>query len=166
LFEAAKEAGRLSSVREELSDFVETVDEVRELQVLLRNPQLEPRTKMSILSELMGDADELVRNFLQLVTEKGRIGEIDEIAREFERLCTEEEGVLKLEMTTAVDLSDEEASGIIGQIERASGRTVEATRDVDPDLVGGIVRQIGSLRLDSSIRGRLERLRQELTTRS
>jgi F-type H+-transporting ATPase subunit delta len=153
-------------VREELSDFVETVDEVRELQVLLRNPQLEPRMKMSVLGELMGDADELVRNFLQLVTEKGRIGEIDEIAREFERLCAEEEGVLKLELTTAIELSDEEASGIVGQIERASGRTVEATRDVDPDLVGGIVLQIGSLRLDSSIRGRLMRLRQELTTRS
>ena len=153
-------------MREELSDFVETVDEVRELQVLLRNPQLEPRMKMSVLGELMGDADELVRNFLQLVTEKGRIGEIDEIAREFERLCAEEEGVLKLELTTAIELSDEEASGIVGQIERASGRTVEATRDVDPDLVGGIVLQIGSLRLDSSIRGRLMRLRQELTTRS
>ena len=153
-------------MREELSDFVETVDEVRELQVLLRNPQLEPRLKMSVLGELMGDADELVRNFLQLVTEKGRIGEIDEIAREFERLCAEEEGVLKLELTTAIELSDEEASGIVGQIERASGRTVEATRAVDPDLVGGIVLQIGSLRLDSSIRGRLMRLRQELTTRS
>jgi F-type H+-transporting ATPase subunit delta len=166
LFEAAKEAGRLASVREELSDFVETLGEVRELQVLLRNPQLERRTKMSVLDELMGDADELVRNFLQLVTEKGRIGEIDEIAREFERLCAQEEGVLKLEMTTAVELSDEDARGIVGQIERAAGRTVDANRNVDPDLVGGIVLQIGSLRLDSSIRGRLVRLRQELTTRS
>jgi F-type H+-transporting ATPase subunit delta len=152
-------------VREELSDFVETVEEVPELRVLLRNPQLEPGTKMSVLGELMGDADELVRNFLQLVTEKGRITEIDEIAREFERLCAEEEGVLKVDMTTAVELSDEEANGIVGQIERASGRTVEATRNVDRELVGGIVLQIGSLRLDSSIRGRLARLRQELTTR-
>jgi F-type H+-transporting ATPase subunit delta len=152
-------------VREELSDFVETVEEVPELRVLLRNPQLEPGTKMSVLGELMGDADELVRNFLQLVTEKGRITEIDEIAREFERLCAEEEGVLKVDMTTAVELSDEEANGIVVQIERASGRTVEATRNVDRELVGGIVLQIGSLRLDSSIRGRLARLRQELTTR-
>jgi F-type H+-transporting ATPase subunit delta len=152
-------------VREELSDFVETVEEVPELRVLLRNPQLEPGTKMSVLGELMGDADELVRNFLQLVTEKGRITEIDEIAREFERLCAEEEGVLKVDMTTAVELSDEEANAIVVQIERASGRTVEATRNVDRELVGGIVLQIGSLRLDSSIRGRLARLRQELTTR-
>jgi F-type H+-transporting ATPase subunit delta len=153
-------------VREEISDFVRTVDEVPELYGLLRNPQLEPGAKVSILEELIGDADELVRNFLRLLTEKGRIGEIDEIGREFDRLCAAEEGVLNVELTTAIELSDQDAQAIVKQIESASGRTVEATRKVDPNLVGGIVLQVGSMRLDASVRGRLERLRQELTTRS
>jgi F-type H+-transporting ATPase subunit delta len=153
-------------VREELGDFIQTVEEVPELHALLRNPQLDPSVKVSVLGELMGDADELVRNFLQLVTEKGRIDEVDEIGREFERLCSEEEGVLKVELTTAVELSDEEAKTILKQIEEASGRTVEATRSVDPGLVGGVVLQVGSMRLDASVRGRIERLRHELTTRS
>jgi len=153
-------------VREGLADFVATVHEVRELYALLRNPELDSDAKASILGELIGDADELVRNFLRLLAEKGRIGELEEISREFERLFAEEEGVLKVALTTAVDLSDEEAKRIMRQIEEASGRRVEATRTVDPDLVGGIVLQVGSMRLDSSIRGRLERLRRELTTRS
>jgi F-type H+-transporting ATPase subunit delta len=153
-------------VREELSDFVRTVDEVPELYGLLRNPQLEPGAKVSILEELIGDADELVRNFLRLLTEKGRVGEIDEIGREFDRLCAAEEGVLNVELTTAIELSDQDAQAIVKQIESASGRTVEATRKVDPNLVGGIVLQVGSMRLDASVRGRLERLRQELMTRS
>jgi F-type H+-transporting ATPase subunit delta len=153
-------------VREELADFVETVEEVPELYAVLRNPQLDPEAKSSILGELIGDADELFRNFLRLVTEKGRIAEIEEIGREFERLFAEEAGVLKLAVTTAVELSDQDASAIVKQIEEASGRTVEATRNVDPGLVGGLVLQVGSLRLDASVRGRLERLRQELVTRS
>ena len=153
-------------MREELADFVQTVSEVPELHALLRNPQLDPGAKTSVLGELMGDADELVRNFLRLVAEKGRIGEIEEIGREFERLCAAEEGVLKVELTTAVKLTDKDAEAIVKQIEGASGRIVEATRNVDPDLVGGIVLEVGSRRLDSSIRGRLERLRQELITRS
>jgi F-type H+-transporting ATPase subunit delta len=153
-------------VREELADFVETVEEVPELYAVLRNPQLDPEAKSSILGELIGDADELFRNFLRLVTEKGRIAEIEEIGREFERLFAEEAGVLTLAVTTAVELSDQEASAIVKQIEEASGRTVEATRNVDPGLVGGLVLQVGSLRLDASVRGRLERLRQELVTRS
>jgi F-type H+-transporting ATPase subunit delta len=145
---------------------VQTVDEVPELYALLRNPQLDPGAKSAILEELLGDSDELVRNFLRLLTEKGRVGEIDEIGRQFERLSAEEEGVLNVELTTAVELSDDEAKTIVAQIESASGRTVEATRKVDPDLVGGIVLQVGSMRLDASVRGRLERLRQELVTRS
>jgi F-type H+-transporting ATPase subunit delta len=153
-------------VREELADFVETVEEVPELYAVLRNPQLDPEAKSSILGELIGDADELFRNFLRLVTEKGRIAEIEEIGREFERLFAEEAGVLTLAVTTAVELSDQDASAIVKQIEEASGRTVEATRNVDPGLVGGLVLQVGSLRLDASVRGRLERLRQELVTRS
>jgi F-type H+-transporting ATPase subunit delta len=145
---------------------VQTVGDVPELHALLRNPQLDPTAKTAILAELLGDSDALVRNFLRLLTEKGRVGEIDEIGREFERLAAEEEGVLNVEVTTAVELSDEDANAIVEQIERASGRTVEATRKVDPELVGGIVLQAGSLRLDASVRRRLERLRQELVTRS
>ena len=56
----------------------------------------------------------------------------------------------------------DEITSILKQIEEAAGRKVEATQKVDPDLVGGIVLQAGSLRVDASVRGRLERLRTEL----
>ena len=75
-----------------------------------------------------------------------------------------EERRLTVELTTAYELSDDEAQQIVGQIERASGRPVEATRSVDPNLIGGIILQAGSLRVDASVRSRLERLRRELTT--
>jgi F-type H+-transporting ATPase subunit delta len=69
-----------------------------------------------------------------------------------------------LEVTTAIELSDEEAQKIVGEIEQAAGRKVEATRLVDPSLIGGLVVQAGSVRLDASVRGRLNQLREELTT--
>jgi F-type H+-transporting ATPase subunit delta len=164
LFQAAKEQGRLATVREELGDFVAAVEQVPELDALLRNPQLDPRAKARALDEVLGGADELVRNFLLLVVEKNRGGQLREIHREFERLVAQEEQRLTVELTTAHDLSDDEARQIIAQIEQASGRPVDATRKVDPDLIGGIVLQAGSLRVDASVRGRLERLRRELTT--
>ena len=166
LYEAAKDAGRIEAVREELGDFVQAQRDVPELRELLRNPQLDQRVKASALGELLGGEEELVRNFLLLLAEKGRAGEIEEIAREFERLAAREEGILDVELTTAVELSDEEARDVISQIEQASGRKVVATRRVDPDLIGGIVLQTGSMRLDASIRGRLNRLRTELKGRA
>jgi F-type H+-transporting ATPase subunit delta len=164
LLEAAKERGRLAEAREQLGDFVASVREVPELRELLRNPQVDPRAKVSILDALLGDADELIRNFLLLVAQRGRAPEIEEIDREFERLVAQEEGRIEVELTTAVELAEDEAHEIVGQIESAAGRRVEATRKVDPSLIGGIVLQAGSLRVDASVRGRLDRLRRELVT--
>jgi F-type H+-transporting ATPase subunit delta len=162
LFEAAKESGRLAQVNEALADFAAAVEETPELRAVLRNPQVESTAKAAILRDLAGEDEPLFANFLALLAEKGRAGELEEVAREFERLMAREERRLTVELTTARELSDAEASAIIGQIEQAAGRKVEATRRVDPALVGGIVLQAGSLRVDASVRGRLERLRQEL----
>jgi F-type H+-transporting ATPase subunit delta len=162
LFEAAQEFGRLAQVREALADFAAAIEQTPELRAVLRNPQLESSAKARILADLAGDDEPLFKNFLLLTAEKGRAGEIEEIAREFERLMAREERRLTVELTTARELSDEEARAIVAQIEQAAGRKVEATRTVDPELVGGIVLQAGSYRVDASVRGRLERLRQEL----
>jgi F-type H+-transporting ATPase subunit delta len=151
-------------VHEDLGDFAAAVTDVPELRSVLRNPQVDPRTKSRILEDLLGNADELVRNFLRLTAEKGRIAGIEEIVREFERMVAAEERRLNVELTTAYELSDEEAGEIIKQIEQASGRKVDATRSVDPDLIGGVVLEAGSLRVDASVRGRLERLRRELVS--
>ena len=112
-------------------------------------------------------SDELVVNFVRLLEEKGRADEIPEMAEELDALVAAEERILDVELTTALELSDEEFGRILGRIEQASGRKVQAERNVNPDLIGGIVLQAGSMRLDASVRGRLERLRQTLaTTRS
>jgi F-type H+-transporting ATPase subunit delta len=162
LFGAAKEAGRLAEVSEALGDFAAAIGESPELRAVLRNPQLESSAKAAILADLVGGEEPLLANFLQLAAEKGRAGELEEIARELERLMAREERRLTVQLTTARELSDDEAAAILRQIEEAAGRTVEATRTVDPGLVGGIVLQAGSLRVDASVRGRLERLRNEL----
>lgn len=166
LFEAAQERKRLETVQEQLEQVVTAAASVPELRELLRNPQLDPRTRAAALEEVLSGGDELLRNFLLLLADKGRIGELEVIAQEFERLVAEEEGVLNAELTTAVELSDDDERRLLGQIEEASGRKVEATRQVDPDLIGGIVLQVGSHRLDASVRGRLDRLRRELVEAS
>ena len=162
LLDAARDRGRVAEVRQDLGDFVTAVREVPELRSILRNPQLDPRAKSAALDGVLGEAEELVRNFVRLLAEKGRAGQIEEIGDEFERLVAAEEGQLSVELTTAYELTDEEADAIVRQIEQASGRRVEAERRVDPELIGGLVLQAGSLRVDASVRGRLERLGQEL----
>jgi F-type H+-transporting ATPase subunit delta len=167
LFEAAKEHGKLEQVRQELDDLTVAIEQVSELQAVLENPEVDQDVKAQILVDVLSDAEELTRNFLRLLAEKGRTAEIDQIVEEFDSLVAAEQRLLEVELTTAFELTDDDFRSIVSQIEQASGRTVEASRSVDPALIGGLVLQAGSMRLDASIRGRLERLRHELaTTRS
>jgi F-type H+-transporting ATPase subunit delta len=163
LFEAAREKGRLDVVREELQEFLQAVSQVSELRALLENPEIDTRERTQALREILADADELVRNFLLLVTEKGRARELPGIVQEFEALVAREEGILDVELTTAVELSEDESRGILDRIEGVSERKLRATRKVDPRLIGGFVLQAGSHRVDASVRARLERLRRQMT---
>ena len=137
---------------------------IPELRQLLENPEVDSRVKGDVLARVAQGSDEEVVNFLRLIAEKGRAGELPQIADELDALVAAEQRILDVELTTATELTDQEFGRILGRIESASGRKVPATRKVDPDLIGGIVLQAGSMRLDASVRGRLQRLRHDLAT--
>lgn len=163
LLAAAKDKNAVDAIRGEFDEFAAALEGSDELRRFLANPQAESRTKRAALEDLLSGTDTLFLNFLRLLAEKDRIGELQQVYEEWTRLLAREERVLELELTTAIELSDKEAERVIKQIEEASGRRVVATRTVDPDLIGGLVVQAGSIRLDSSVRGRLAQLRDELT---
>jgi len=131
---------------------------------VLENPEIDSRVKGDILARIAEGSDELVVNFVRLISEKGRAAALTGIADEFDTLVAAAARILEVELTTAHELTDDEFELILGRIEQASGRKVQGSRSVDTDLIGGLVLQAGSLRLDASVRGRLDRLRQELAT--
>jgi F-type H+-transporting ATPase subunit delta len=164
LLEAAQEKKRLDAVRTQFDEFAAAVAGSEDLRRFLRNPQLEPQAKRAALEDMLTGSDELFLNFIRLLVDKGRIAEVADVHEEWARLLARQERILDLELQTAVELSDEEAAKVVEQIEKASGRKVVVSRTVDPDLIGGLVIQAGSVRLDASVRGRLEQLREELMT--
>jgi F-type H+-transporting ATPase subunit delta len=165
LYDAALDAGKVKDVQSELAAAAEAMAELPQLRSVVGNPQLDSASKAAVLEAAVGEPSELTTNFLRLVADKCRAGSIEGISKEYERMVARAEGQLTVELTTAYELSDNDAREIVQQIEQASGRRVEATRTVDPKLIGGIVLQAGSLRADASVRGRLERMKQELLTR-
>jgi F-type H+-transporting ATPase subunit delta len=131
---------------------------------VLSNPEIDSRVKADVLAQIAEGSDELVVNFVRLTAEKGRADSLAGIAHEFDALVAKAARILDVELTTAHALSDDDFGRILAQIEGASGRKVQATRFVDEELIGGLVLQAGSMRLDASVRGRLERLRHDLAT--
>ena len=166
LYEAARDQDRVDVVHDQLAELAAAMETSPELEAFLANPQLDPGAKASVLEQVTEGGDPIIRNFVRLVASKGRGRQLRAIAEEFEAIVDREQGRLKVELTTAYALDEDEARSIVGRIEQASGRTVEASRSVDPDLIGGMILQAGSLRVDASVRGRLDRLRRELVTRT
>ncbi|MGE0025883.1 MAG: ATP synthase F1 subunit delta [Thermoleophilia bacterium] len=162
LFEAAADAGSVDAVAEEVAGFADAVQESAELRQFLDNPEVEARLKKEALKELSSSATPITANFLQVLVDRGRIAEFPEIARAFADRVAAEEGRLEVEAITAVPLPDDLRTRIVEELSRKTGRSVDLTESVDPEIVGGLVLRIGGAVVDGSVRHRIEELRAAL----
>ena len=164
LFEVAREHGILDVIREQLAAFADELERNRELQVFFFSPYFSSQEKIDAIARAVVDADERFVRFLQLLAERHRLPAIFRIRRAYEDLWKEENRLLSVQVTSAVELDEDTLQGIGRQIEQQTGRRVELSSNVDPDVLGGLVLRVGNMILDASVRNRLERLRKQVAT--
>ncbi len=162
LFEVAREQGRLDLLRGQLGEFATAVDENRDLQVFFFSPYFSTEEKKNGLSKMLDDADPALTNFLELLLENHRMPAIFRIRRQFDRLWEEENRLLPVHVTSATKLSKATVAKIGKRIGEQTGRKVELTTRIEPDILGGLVVQVGNSILDASIANRLEQLRKQV----
>ena len=162
LFEAADDAGRLDVVREQLGQIADALDSSRDLQVFFFSPYFSSEEKRDGLSRTLTDADPLLVNFLELLIENHRMPVLFRMRRGFDLLWEERNRLLPVEVTSAIALGEEAVAEIGERVGAQTGRRVELTSKVDPDILGGIVLRVGNAILDASIRNRLEQLRKQV----
>jgi F-type H+-transporting ATPase subunit delta len=162
LFEAAKDRGKLDAIRDQLRQFVEVLEENREVRLFFFSPYFSSAEKIDGLKKAVSDVEPELLNFLELLLEKGRLPVIFRIRRQYEAFWARENKRLGVTVTSAVELDPEIAKRIGAEIEEQTGNTVELESRVDPDILGGLVLQVGNMVLDTSIRNRLEKLRKSV----
>jgi F-type H+-transporting ATPase subunit delta len=162
LFEVAKEHDKLDVVRDQLGEIADAVAEQHDLQVFFFSPYFSTDEKVDGLQRALEDTDETVVNFLELLIEKHRMPALFRIRREFEALWEEENRLLPVQVTSAIELDESTVRQIGDAIGEQTGRRIELTSEVDPDILGGIVLRVGNSILDASIRNRLEKLRKQV----
>jgi F-type H+-transporting ATPase subunit delta len=162
LFEVAQEHDKLDVVREQVGQVADALDESRELQTFFFSPYFSTEEKKQGLDRALDGADDVVRNFLAVLIENHRMPALFRIRRELDRMWQEVNRLLPVQVTSAVALDEAVTRQIGEEIGRQTGRTVELTTHVDPDVLGGIVLRVGNSILDASIRTRLDRLRKQV----
>ena len=162
LFEVAKEHDVLDRVHDELGQFAEALSDDRTLQVFLFSPYFSSEEKRQGVRKIVSDADERFENFLELLAERHRMPVLFRIKREFDALWADEHKLLPVTVTSAVELDEGLAEEIARRIHEQTGRTVELSSNVDPDVLGGLMVQVGNMVLDDTVRNKLERLRKQV----
>jgi F-type H+-transporting ATPase subunit delta len=162
LFEVAHEQDKLDVVREQLGAFADALSETRELQVFLFSPYFSTQEKKDGLERAVTGADPVVMNFLELLIEKHRTPAIFRIRARYDARWEEENRLLPVQVTSAVALDEAIVKQLGDRISEQTGRKVELSSSVEPDILGGIVVRVGNSVLDASVRNRLEQLRKQV----
>jgi F-type H+-transporting ATPase subunit delta len=164
LFGAAKDKGKLDAIRDQLGQFADALAENRDMQLFFFSPYFSSAEKSDGLGKAIAGAEPELVNFLELLIEKHRMPVIFRIRRQFDALWATENKRLGVTVTSAVELDPEIVKRIGSEIEQQTGDTVELQSKVDPDILGGLVLQVGNMVLDTSIRNRLEKLRKSVAS--
>jgi F-type H+-transporting ATPase subunit delta len=162
LFEVANEHDALDELHEQLGQFADELDTNRDMQVFFFSPYFSSQEKKEGIGKMIEGANEHFVRFLELLAERHRMPAIFRIRRAFDRLYAEERKLLPVTVTSAVELDEDTVKEIGRKIEENTGRTVDLTAKVDPDVIGGLVMRVGNFVMDGSIRARLERLRKQV----
>jgi ATP synthase F1 delta subunit len=162
LFEVALDQDKLDLVREELGQVADALDGDQRLQVFFFSPYFATDEKKAGLNRAFTDADPIVTNFLELLIEKHRMPALFRIRRAFDDSWQAHNRLLPVQVTSAVELDQATIDQIGERIAEQTGRRVQLTAGVQPDILGGIVVRVGNSVLDASIRHRLEKLRRQV----
>jgi ATP synthase F1 delta subunit len=162
LFEVAKDEDKLDEIHDQLGQVADTIAENRDLQVFLFSPYFSSAEKRDGIDRLISGAEPELVNFLKLLAEKHRMPVIFRIRRRFDEMWAREERRLAVRLTSAVELPSSVVKELGREIEEQTGQTIELSSDVDENILGGLVLQVGNMVLDASVRNKLERLRKEV----
>jgi F-type H+-transporting ATPase subunit delta len=167
LFEASRERDELEEVLSDLGEFVDALHDSEELRLFFYGGQIPERQKRRALDGLTEGMKTPTTNFLKVLVDNGREEILEDVLARYEDFVKEHLGRIEVEVTTAVELSEEQRVRLQERLASVlDGREIILETNVNPDLIGGAVFRYGGRIMDGSIRGRLESLREGMLERS
>lgn len=148
---------------QQISDLVRGSKQLREVW---ETPSITAEQKRAVLDAVVKRArtSPMVRNFIAVLIDKGRMKFLDEIVVQFGHELNQRLGFAEAEITATRELSADERSALEADLARAVGKKIRARYAEDRAILGGAIARVGSTVYDGSVKGQLEKLRQQLTS--
>ena len=166
MIELARESGDLRSVQSELEKLGAMWSESPDLREAFETPELGTDARKALVDAMSSKAGASthVTNFLRLLADRRRMESLSAIVSEFVALAEAATDQVRAQVTTAVQLDDDYYRRLQGTLESITGKTVTLERDVDPEILGGVIARVGGRVFDGSLRSRLSELHETLIT--
>lgn len=161
-FQIASRDDSIETWRRDLELARETVDD--RLMGVLGNPAVPLEQRLEAAAGVFAKLSQPVRNMIFLLIRRGRIEQLPRVVDEFVRLDESRQGITHATATSALPLTDLEVKALTARLEQMTGGRIALATDVDESLLGGLIVRVGDRLIDGSVRGRLERLRNQLAS--
>ena len=155
----------VNAIQQQLHALLEIIQSSEELRNVWENPAIPAEQKHKLLDAIVARAGitRQVRNLIAVLIDHGRIAALEHIVRQFEDDINRRLGIAEADVTSARELSPEEKQALEAQIQKLTGKKVRARYLTDGGLLGGAVVRLGSTIYDGSVRGQLEKLKEQLS---
>jgi F-type H+-transporting ATPase subunit delta len=165
LADVVVKAGDSNTVKTELAAWSETFAVNNDLREVMGNPAIPHSSKERVLDEMLKKVkpSKTTSNFLRVMLQNGRLTDITGVNERFAAILAERSGIVKAEVISARELPASEKKQFETSLEKLTGKDMQITFTVDPNIIGGVVTRVGSTVYDGSVRTKLDNLKEQLS---
>lgn len=162
LLDFAKDTGNTVSVFGEMKDIVKIMSSSKELKNFFASPIIDAKKKVNAAGEIFKDFSPATKNLITLVIKQGRESHLQDIAQEFINKVEDLEGVQRVTLTTATELSSANLDAILKSTNLVNAeKKYDLKTTVNPDILGGYILRVGDQQVDASVRTKLNAIKKE-----
>ena len=164
LYELANESNIISKVEENSDSLLKLILTNKEFNSLIKDPTMSQDNLKNVINKISEnfDLEILFKNFLNFLISKRRFFYVEKILKSFNEICSEKRGELKAEIRSAKELSQEEINKITEELSSNFKSKIKLNYNHDKDLIGGLVVQVGSTMIDTSIKNKLQQIENKM----
>ena len=160
LFELSEENNLLSQIEDQSSSVLNLINKSEDFSSLIKDPTTNQEDLSKVINKIAEDNkfENLFKNFLNFLIQKRRFFFIERILKSFIEICSRKRGELKAELKSAKELSNEEIAKITEELTKNFSSKIKLNYKHDESLIGGLVVQVGSTMVDTSIKNKLQQI--------
>ena len=164
LFELSSEDKNLDDIEKNVTSVLKLINESKDFNSLIKDPTHKREDQLNVINLIFEkfSLNNLLKKFLNFLIMKRRFFYVEKILKDFVMICSKNRGEISAKLTVAKELNENEINKIKDELSQNFGSNVKLNYNYDPDLIGGLIMQVESVMIDTSIKNKLQQIENKM----